>query len=254
MDQPSIWIVGDWQHTDFSAAVAWLAESARCERFSDPSEPNRGCQSAPHAILLLQSRPGQISANEVEQWHAAAPLARLVALVGPWCEGELRSGQPWPGVVRVPWRAWQTRLPVELGLVQANGAMDPQPRTASATDRLECTLQSLKKPADHQTKAIIFTDRKDWFESVADALQTLGLETDCHLPAISDADLLIFDGWNQITDLPSAPKIRKLLLLDFPRPEDHSRAASMGIDSVVALPLLLTDLAMALERSQNGPS
>jgi hypothetical protein len=255
MMQPAVWIVGDWLHTDFAAAVASLKEKTRCCLFDSPSQAITGDSPAPHSILLVQSRPGQISLSAVEQLHVAAPLARLVALLGPWCEGELRSGQPWPGVVRVPWRTWQTRLVVELGLDETNGAVARRlPRTASETDRLERTLQLQKQTAINGTNALICTDRKDRFESIADALHALGLKTHCQSPANSDADVVIFDGWDHITDLPPTPKTRKVLLLDFPRPEDHPRASAIGIDAVIALPLLLTDLAIAIERPQNGPS
>src|SRR5262245_46505932 len=106
MDQRVVWLVGDWQHADFAEAQAWLRQ--RCRLLPLPLGEGT---PAPHAILIAQSRPGQSSRTAIEQWHARAPLARLVGLVGPWCEGEQRSGRPWPGVVRVPWRSWRTRLP-----------------------------------------------------------------------------------------------------------------------------------------------
>src|SRR5262245_59092610 len=169
MTEPSVWIVGDWRHADFSAAIASIKEKTRCEFFDNAWEAIKLRPQSPQAILLVQSRPGQISSSDVERLHAASPLARLAALVGPWCAGELRSGQPWPGVVRVPWRAWHSRLIAELGLVGSNGGVAPRyPRTESETDRIERKVKFPKQAASNHTKVMIRTDRKDRFESLAD--------------------------------------------------------------------------------------
>src|SRR5690349_536160 len=142
MSDASIWIIGEWRYADFSGALAWLDSHAACQRFDHPADALSALRSAeqqrdPAALLLVQSRPGQFSAREVERLHAAAPLARLVALVGPWCEGEARSGRPWPGVERVPWRAWENHLPRALAL---NGAVQSAaallPRTASDIEQV----------------------------------------------------------------------------------------------------------------------
>src|SRR5262245_57985677 len=86
--KPSVWVVGDWRHADFEAAIGWLREHAQCEFFSSSIEaPSSMQRSDPTAIVLAQSRPGQFSAGEVERLHRASPLSRLVALCGVWCEG-----------------------------------------------------------------------------------------------------------------------------------------------------------------------
>src|SRR5262245_23662353 len=147
MDQRTIWFGGDWRHADFAAALAWLRErtvllplplgegvsAIGAAQLTNPHPnplPRGEGTGPPHAILFFQSRPGQISCREVECQHARAPLARLVALVGPWCEGEQRSGRPWPGVVRVPWRTWALALPRALGLDAAAQSLR-LPRTAT---------------------------------------------------------------------------------------------------------------------------
>src|SRR4051812_13125153 len=123
MDEKTIAIVGDWRHADFADALLWLNARAACACYHDVSAAAEELGSParrrdPASILFMQSRPGQISAREVECLHAIAPLAGLAALVGPWCEGELRSGRPWPGVVRIPWKAWTYRLAQELRLAK----------------------------------------------------------------------------------------------------------------------------------------
>src|SRR5437764_86557 len=109
MSLKSVWIIGDWQEPVFEEAVAWLRLHADCNCFDSAVA---ACGSAsngrgPQAMVFVQSRPGQFARVEVEKLHAIEPLARLVALTGPWCEGEQRSGRPIPGVPRIAWRNWR---------------------------------------------------------------------------------------------------------------------------------------------------
>jgi len=259
MSEPSIWIMGDWRNADFSAAIDWLQGRARCTLFEDPPTAVNGGPSEPLAILLVQSRPGQFSREHVERLHARTPLARIVALVGPWCEGEGRSGQPWPGVARVPWRVWQGRLAGELSLAGSNGSLSPRlPRTITETERIDQLTCPCKPKSDIRAQALICTERKDRFESVADALAQLGWQATWSFTSSYDVsfrvDLLVCDGWEYATGLQHFANAQRLLLLDFPRPEDYLRAADAGIEAVIGLPMLLSDLAMAVDRPQNSRS
>src|SRR5437762_5162052 len=142
MDEKVIIIVGDRQHGDFAAATGWLRSRAACKYCDDVAAATLDLRSPsmrfdPAAILLIQTRPGQFVARDVELLHAAAPLARLVALVGPWCEGQQRSGRHWRGVVCVPWRAWPYRLARELGLDDLPAGNKALPRTATEPERIE---------------------------------------------------------------------------------------------------------------------
>ena len=67
---------------------------------------------APAAVVVLQSRPGQFSTSNFDELRRACPLARIVRVLGPWMEGELRTGRPVPGTLRVYWHdAGVSRLP-----------------------------------------------------------------------------------------------------------------------------------------------
>jgi hypothetical protein len=87
MGQPIVWIIGDWKQAEFDEAVQWLKTQcfkgqARCTWFDDAAAALSSLRAvegvpAPPAILLIQSRPGQIRQGDLERLHAAAPLARL---------------------------------------------------------------------------------------------------------------------------------------------------------------------------------
>jgi hypothetical protein len=264
--QQTVWVVGDWQQAEFAEAMAWLTTAARCtwcdargsevfgrRKAVEDYVPPKTLDSC-SAILLVQSRPGQISRGDVERMHVAAPLARLVALVGEWCDGELRSGRPWPGVVRVPVNSWRCRLEQELGLSGgAAGLQAPLPRTATPTERLESTLALLKPGSDRAITAAVFSGRRANYEAIADLLQQLAINSIWSNEAtasVATADLLIFDGWEEVSisgRLPAA--LPRLLLLHFSRREDHERAAREGFTAVLAIPVLITDLAQALRKA-----
>ncbi|HMC11792.1 MAG TPA: hypothetical protein VKH44_10895 [Pirellulaceae bacterium] len=264
MSQPTVWIIGDWRHADFSAPLVWLKDRARCASYDDAAAAltsrNFGtADNEPAAILLIQSRPGRIAQRDLERLHAAAPLARLVALVGPWCEGEMRSGRPWPGVVRIPWGTWQLRLMHELGLSEQDGSPAAAlPRTVTAAERIEITLAALGARECSFRTAAISTSSRASYEAIADVLDQLKIRSVWHSSEsgelLPQADLVIFDGWDQVpmeVDLLSGANHNssspRLLLLHFPRPDDHARAASLGIATVLAQPLLVTDVWSALE-------
>jgi hypothetical protein len=263
MPPPTIWIVGDWQHVDFAPALAWVRGRACCEDFGSASaaldKSSKIC--APSAILLVQSRPGQISHTEVERLHRRAPLARLVALVGPWCEGELRSGQPWPGVVRIPWRAWPAQLPRELSLVGAEGSISTRwARTATETDRLGRQIGGLARDRCLGGIADVRTTSRGTYESLQGALQTLGICSQWQSPGgtsqLPASNLVLVDGWETLPPASSSEPTGTqphILLLHFPRPDDCSRATALGIDAILAQPLLLTDLAATLDRLLDRP-
>jgi hypothetical protein len=265
MARPVIWIIGDWQHVDFTAVVLWLQERAICRRFISADEaseaadvsPVQADAAAPASLLLVQARPGQIDAEAVEQLHRRFPLARLVALVGPWCEGELRSGRPLPGVARVSWRNWSSRLATDLGL--ATGTDAPLPRTASDAERLARSVAALKRRSSAGLLAAVCAGDRDRYESLRDCLTLLGVRSLWQLPSVpldaAAVDLVLVAGWE---NWPMAEygasaveamrhKPPHILLLDFPRPPDAQRAQALGAAAIVAEPMLLADLAWALE-------
>lgn len=254
MSAPTIWLVGDWQESVFAAAVEWLESRVAVVGFDSPqlaiARHAANDHVAPTVILLASSRPGRFSATSVEELHACEPLARLIALTGPWCEGEMRSGQPWPGVVRVPWSAWRARLPCELGLIGTAAAM---PRTATDTERWEMTSSVVCDREQRPASVEIRTRSLANYRYLADAVRQLGHQP---MPRLSEAlqptdsaDVVIFDGWENVSQRATGERPdgqRRILALHFPRPDDHLRAPSFYIDAILAQPLSFPDLSAAL--------
>lgn len=258
MTARTLWIVGNLRPAEFAEPLSWVQSRSHTQVFLRAGQAIEAAAERrlefPHTILLVQARPGEISLCEVEMLHAAAPLAMLVGLLGPWCEGELRSGQPWSGVSRVPWRDWRWRLARELGLEHDSRAVAPWlPRAANQSDRLQCSLNMPRGVRQLSGSAAIVTARRAIFESWQDALGTLGIRSAWqrfpeHLDT-SPVDLQLIDGWQNTTNtFDEGKSLRRLLALHFPRPDDLSRAAAQGFAAVIAQPILLADLTEGLKK------
>jgi hypothetical protein len=246
IQRPSIWLAGETKYADFASAIAWL-ESAACCEVAAPSEPRFQTTGFPAAIVVFQSRPGMLTQNDIEALHRRAPLARLVSIVGPWCDGELRSGRPWQGVTRIHWHEWRLRLPRELGLVAPAAATNRlQPRTLTEVDRLLCTKSSLGPRPPVRGSVAIYTLRRELFLALADACSIAGLELVWQQPGESPANhsaMRLFDGWEMHANCgPEDEMSPAVLLLDWPRPDDLARAEQQGIRHVLAQPLIIADL------------
>ena len=163
-----------------------------------------GKSSDPDAVLLAQSRPGQISSRR--RGAAARPFASdaAVGLSGPWCEGEGRTGRPWPGVVRVPWRDWRWRLPRELGLGDEKLSTAARlPRTATETDRLQQSIANLQATDSFGNVELVTTSRTTfdaWRAALAVAWSSLRLHDIQQLAYhIADIELQMIDGWDNVS-------------------------------------------------------
>jgi hypothetical protein len=155
----------------------------------------------------------------------------LILITGPWCDGELRCGQPIPGVQRIRWHRWRQRLPRALGL-RDSGARQPE-----TTHAVHCVS--------------ICTDDRASYGALADACLALGLQPTRH-PDEEDLvgirpEVMLIVGWRCASRLSLTPgEPRRVLLLDFVRPDDVQRAGELGFAAVLAQPLLLADLAAVL--------
>jgi ActR/RegA family two-component response regulator len=253
---PRILLIGDHQHREFAEPVAWLARHSNLTLLGNVAD---GLQSGLHyhGVVFAQTRPGQITQRDVERVGRAWPLARLVALLGSWCEGETRSGDPWPGVTRVYWHQWRARCERELRFDGPPTAWQ-LPRTSTEAERATHAL--LIPPPKSAAKIAIFTHRALFFRGLADACSVAGYQVTwiCRvqdaLPArnaviLWDAGVAEDRDFAELQELAAAAKpARLIVLLGFPRFDDLQRARQYGAIDILALPLQLPDLWAVLQR------
>jgi hypothetical protein len=232
--RPVVWPVGDCEYPDFTEAVAWLQANCDC---CGPPDARTGI---PIAIAILQSRPGTVTAPDVETLHRQAPLARLILLTGAWCDGELRTGRLPPGVVRIRWHQWQQVLPAELSCRAPSF-----PRTATDAERLERQIRDLGACDNSGGRIAIRTSLRDNYLALADACNALGWRAEwaqAEAPLPSACELELIDGWKELSahdGMQCGRALPRVLLIEYPRPDDFSRATALGIQAIVVRPFSL---------------
>ena len=267
---PRVLLIGDEQHPEFRAATDWLREhtelivAATGDDARGELARRRGVDDGPplepDVMVVAQSRPGQFAAQDLEQLHGLAPLARLVALLGSWCEGETRTGHPWPGVMRLFWHEWQPRFAREL-LRNDVAATWHLPRTVTDVEQL---LHQRPQSPPHQLCGhagliAIHTYDVISFDCLADAGRIGGYAVARVPPdalhAVRGASAAIFDSrMSSDAEFETLKKFAESLrpvpvvaILSFPRLDDCSRALAAGAVAVIGKPFLVDDLLWQIE-------
>jgi len=239
-----------------------LEESASVVRAADVDDAIEmlGAADDPPALLVLAQRwPGEFSLAAVDRLRRSAPLAPVVGLLGSWCEGEARTGSPWPGVPRVYWHQWPAACRRELARLR-NDAPSPWSLPATATDEERLLVGDPSPRAPQSGLAVVMTPGFAMFEWIARALRRRGLATAWLRPGepvrLAGATAGLFDTAQM--DAWQSDRLRRftqalgpvpvLALVGFPRVEDRDRALAAGAAAVLAKPFLLEDLDDELDR------
>ncbi len=254
MSQLNILFVGEADRSEFRQASRELADLGCVISTAED-------QAAVDLIVVAQSYPGQFSHQAVDRLRRLSPLAPVLGLMGSWCEGEMRTGKPWPGAVRVYWHQWVCRCRWELDLLQRGQITTwALPATAAEEERLLMPIEDV--PAPNQGLVAIHTPHygmEDWLSA---ALRGRGCSTVWLRPPrparLEGAVAAVFDGTDcrgeQLEQLEhlvqSIHPAPVLVLLDFPRIEDHRRAIAAGAAAVLSKPLHVNDLFRQWQRVQ----
>lgn len=248
---PRVQIVGDFDHPDFRDALDLLGVTAKVK--STNAEP-------PELIFIAQSRPVMFPFRGVEALRRAAPLAGMVALAGTWCEGEPRTGRPWPGVQRLYWYEfpawWQRQLAKRTARLCPDWARSTPPELRN----LDCKLRI--DSAAPRGMIIVNSAVRETADVLSDSLCHAGYATlwqrgDRMHDRFRGAIAGIWEG-AQLNEREahqlatfcrqlSANSAPVVALLDFPRRDRVDHAMSLGTAAVLGTPWLDADLIAALE-------
>jgi CheY-like chemotaxis protein len=265
----SILLVGSTDRSEFREARAVLEESARVVAAAEAESAvvvlAEG-RIAPDLIVVAQAYPGQFSHADVDRLRRLAPLARVVGLLGSWCEGETRSGQPWPAAIRLYWHRWEARVRREIARLCAGASSTwSLPITASEEERLLRLADEPTVPHGPREGLIAVAtpdyEMQDWLRA---ACQRRGYASVWLLPhqpvSLEGVIAAVFDGNDcRGGEAERLGKLARALgpvpivaLLDFPRIDDRNRALAAGAKAVLSKPLLIEDLFWHLERLLEG--
>ncbi|HEX5442200.1 MAG TPA: hypothetical protein VFW87_00165, partial [Pirellulales bacterium] len=249
-------------HAEFADAVTLMRASCRVIELAAPADAVDWCATAetpPALVVLAVARPGRFREESVERLRQRLPLAPCVALLGAWCEGEMRSGAPWSGMARVYWHQWPQRFAQELHRLAAGQCGGwTLPVTASPEEHLLWHGSTAVAPR-HGVAAIV-ADRGEAAEWLMHACGWLGWAAIWSLgwrgTKMQGVDVVLWDaGLIAPEAFARLPEIGKqfggapvVALADFPRFEHQRLFDASGAAAILAKPFLLCDLAGQLAR------
>jgi hypothetical protein len=262
MRKPNVLFVGDHHRPEFSDAVNMLRRQTKCVWSADTRSAMTSINhhpAPPDVVVIGQARPGQYSAAEIDRLRRELPLARFLALLGSLCEGEARTGQPWPGVVRIYWHQWAPRFARELERLSAG--ICPTwglPLTATPDEMIDFSTADARRS---RTGLLAIRARlAGTYDALAAACRATGYATvwlrDDLQVRVEGPVAVVWD--DNHCDHPQAARIGAVaeavrpapvvVLLHFPRAGDRERALGAGAAAILSKPLLLDDLCWQLDR------
>jgi hypothetical protein len=253
-------LLGAVDHPDFRDAVALLRSTARFDL---------GESAPPELVVIAQSRPNEFPRGELEAIQRRWPLAGIISIAGTWCEGELRTGKPWPGIRRLYWHEfpawWQQQL-----AMRSDGRCPEWLRPTVDLFRastvsishgdIQPPIGSLASPlnAGHRTGLIVLcTQYFSTADMLADVFSRAGFATIWQRPGqpsplVRGCTAAVWDG-GQLDD-EEACDLRQfshrfardstpvVALLDYPRRDRADLARQLGASAVLGKPWINRDL------------
>jgi CheY-like chemotaxis protein len=277
---PSAMFAGPWRTGEFARlrhaldpADRWLTATTLAAAAEQLTE-----SAAPELILLAQPRPGCDEQAVVQRLGALAPLTRIVAVAGSWCEGELRTGRPLSGVVRLYWYEllawWRAALDG-----RARGRTPPWSEPLDDPRAARRLCRKLADPPAHSapSRGAVVIDAVDYavFEALSAALAVEGWSSHWrprHLAGSATATApegapIVAGVWDggQLDGVERQELTRfvenlreqgapTIALLDFPRGEHFEFARSAGLGAILPKPYELTLLHNALAQLTGDPN
>ena len=256
-------LIGDYRYPEFRSTVDWLKNNSWLALAIDADDALTRVKKQrlrPELIVIAQSHPGQFTQASVERLYRSVPLARLVTVLGGWCESETRSGHPWPGVLRMYWHQFPTR--VDRDFLRGDRSVVPSwglPRTSTDAERLLAESATGTISAERRL-VVIRAAGVTAYQALADALNAEGYATMWVPPGqrpfvcgqwagIWDSVMLSADETFELAQFAQLLHPSPLIALaNFPRLSDCRRLWSAGASAVLSKPLLLSDLFSLLSR------
>jgi hypothetical protein len=260
---------GDRNYCDFADPIAFLERSCEVVYADEiPAACRCVCAEPVDLIVAAAGWPGDRSHAEFEALRQAAPFTPILTLLGAWCEGEERTGKPWPGAIRLYAEQFIPRLTAELteGLLDSSGrsfSFCSPPFTKTHEDRLLSDQPTYGR--FERIRVAIHTASRSAAGALADALAGFGIT-----PVLLSRDTQFRQGeigaivWDCPAGLHAdAPRIKVwqartegtplILLLGFPRTEDCELARGLGAAATISKPFLLQDLICAIDQKTPRP-
>jgi hypothetical protein len=272
MNEPphKLLVSGEFWHKDFADLISrvevptTLIPGEKLSQLIAPTEQYT-------AVLVCQSRRGSVSQTFVNHVRNLFPQAPLALLLGSWCEGETRSGNPLQGVTRMYWHEWNgsygslaarlhahgihlpnslnNRRPQEIlrsadteagPLTVAEHSAATEPCVIGVSALTLCQFETLEEPLRALGATPIWLEQATWRACDPQEIAAVCLDSD-------GVGELLYGRVELAREIvPTAPLI---LTLNFPRKEELSELRSeLNVKAVLSKPFDLHMLWQALEK------
>ncbi len=251
-------LIGDFGRQEFSEAAETIARAgkvAMVDTLADALQRIDGGQFQPDLIVLACAWPGQFDHAQLYALRRRLPLARFLSVLGSWCEGETRSGDPWPGMLRTYWHHWLPHWSSELRqFVRHQLTTWGLPTTASDDERW---IGAAPLPQGGQGLILIQSATWDMAEMLCQSCQQRGYATVWMPPhgdgLVAGISAVLWDAPDvNVAELgrcrQALPTAVIIALVDFPRSQEVQAARAAGVSLVMGKPLRMDDLFAELAR------
>lgn len=196
------------------------------------------------SVIFARPERSRIAPERLEYLKQFYANAKFVCMLSSGCEGEMRTGDPWPGCQRIYWHRWnQDRgavvadpisveptvssdraLPSLFLAIVASSIQHAEPLLAVASDHCwpatwitPGKIPFIRAPTHvlWDDSAAQSTDRQTWHQRLSLFPSRVGSSADCRLP---------LHGW----------------LAGFPRIHDWKEARAAGVDWLLSKPASLS--------------
>lgn len=261
MSRPRVIYVGDREWPEFAEPLHWLAARANVlfARDVESAVAMLKLQQNPADLLIVaQLRPGEYTHSSFDSLRRAAPLAPIVCLLASYCQGEMRTGKPWPGAPRVYAPQFIARVGQQFERLESqDGSAWSLPFSKTEEDRLLAS-----SPIDERrfmARVAVFSDQRETSNALCDLFSFAG----CTVVDRSgdDVDVAIWDCQGDFLASQSSferlverwPRTARIVLMGFPRVDNQAAALTSGAAAVVSKPFLIEDLLWQVRQCLIGP-
>jgi CheY-like chemotaxis protein len=254
----TLWL-GETARAEFAAAAEVLLRETDCTVRPVAEAEAIGAGAPPGVfdlVVAAESFPDEVSPAVFKSLRRRHPASRWIRVVGPWCDGEVRSAAPPAATLRVAWHraaAWLSRQFERLRAGERPEFDDPP--TFDEADRVMATRPRHAGDGRRATPAIWAEEpaAREWLLAACDRLAEMrppnveASGTDG--PEIVLCDLPTADGpAEQLAQIRQGyPRAALVVLVGFARPRDVQALYEAGAAMVLPKPVAIADLEAGLD-------
>ena len=262
--KPVIFTMGDLTGGEFLGPTVKLRACSRPLDISTIPRDSGDSEAAvkPDLIVLAMNRRGEYSPDDVKHLLGIYPESAVVAICGPWCEGETRSGTPLKDIRRIPVREWELEFEQFLEEYSTNGMIRWKNADILSADSQSAARLAGMTPTCGSILVAVESSDPDMGDALRDLVIQQGWKAIDRGTAFAKAgiDVVVIDCRESVCEVASVlakypMETPVVALLGFPRQADRDALDRIGNGRktmLVAKPWTNGQLALAIRKAADG--